>query len=151
MRPHLSINVRDLEKSVAFYSKVFGIAPQKVAPGYAKFDLKSPHLNFSMHEAESGRLPSRVNHFGIEVMTAEAVTTWQEHLNVLCIAIKTEEGTDCCYARQDKVWFEDPDGNAWEVFFVHEQLPVTGAEPPNQKMKVDKGKASACGPGSGCC
>ena len=27
-------------------------------------------------------------------------------------------GTDCCYARQDKAWVRDPDGNEWEVFVV---------------------------------
>ncbi|MBX3329683.1 MAG: hypothetical protein KF722_04720 [Nitrospira sp.] len=32
----------------------------------------------------------------------------------------------CCFARQDKLWFTDPDGNAWEIFTVHEQLEVTG-------------------------
>jgi hypothetical protein len=29
-----------------------------------------------------------------------------------------EEDTSCCYAVQDKVWVEDPDGNMWEVFVV---------------------------------
>ena len=76
----------------------------------------------------------------------------QKRFDSLEIETFAEEGTDCCYARQDKFWFQDPDGNSWEVFFVHEQLPVTGAEPPHQVKKVDKGKkASACGPGNGCC
>ncbi len=34
------------------------------------------------------------------------------------LVTKTEEDTSCCYALQDKVWVEDPDGNAWEVFVV---------------------------------
>ena len=50
MRAHLSINVRSLKKSVEFYSKVFGVKPQKKSETYAKFDLKEPSLNFSMHE-----------------------------------------------------------------------------------------------------
>jgi hypothetical protein len=28
--------------------------------------------------------------------------------------------TDCCYAVQDKTWVQDPDGNDWEVFVVHQ-------------------------------
>jgi hypothetical protein len=28
--------------------------------------------------------------------------------------------TDCCYAVQDKIWVQDPDGNNWEVFVVLE-------------------------------
>jgi hypothetical protein len=52
----------------------------------------------------------------------------------------TEDQTDCCYALQDKFWFQDPDGNSWEVFFVHKQLPVLGAEPPHLVLKTAKGK-----------
>jgi hypothetical protein len=26
--------------------------------------------------------------------------------------------TNCCYAKQDKTWVNDPDGNEWEVFVV---------------------------------
>ena len=34
----------------------------------------------------------------------------------------------CCYAKQDKTWARDPDGNEWEVFVVLENLaPETGS------------------------
>ena len=36
----------------------------------------------------------------------------------------TEENTACCYALQDKVWVEDPDGNSWEVFVVKGDVAV---------------------------
>ena len=42
MRPHLSLDVRDVSASVAFYQKVFGVAPQKQTTDYAKFDLSEP-------------------------------------------------------------------------------------------------------------
>lgn len=145
MRPHLSLNVTNLQKSIGFYSKVFGLKPQKQTAGYAKFDLKEPAFNFSMHEVSDRRLPSRVNHLGIEVMALEQVDDWKRRLEENQISVHTEENTDCCYARQDKVWFQDPDGNSWEVFFVHEQLPVEGAEPPTVKKSV------SCSPASGCC
>lgn len=152
MRAHLSINVKNLKKSVEFYSQVFGVNPQKQSETYAKFDLKEPSLNFSMHEVADGRTASKVNHLGIEVMTEGEIETWQKKFDALNIRTLSEEDTDCCYARQDKFWFQDPDGNSWEIFFVHEQLPVTGAEPPHQVKKVDKGqKVAACGPGTGCC
>jgi catechol 2,3-dioxygenase-like lactoylglutathione lyase family enzyme len=155
MRHHLSINVRNLKASVEFYSKVFGVKPQKQSETYAKFDLKEPSFNFSMHEVVDGRIASRVNHLGIEVMTEKEIEIWQQKFNELEIETVAEEGTDCCFAKQDKFWFQDPDGNSWEVFFVHEQLPVTGAEPPHQVKKVSKGQKGSCGPkqgvGSGCC
>lgn len=145
MRPHLSINVSNLNKSIEFYTRVFGVKPQKQTVGYAKFDLKEPALNFSMHEVSEKRVPSKVNHLGIEVTNVEHIANWQKHLDSQGIKVIPEENTDCCYARQDKIWFSDPDGNAWEVFFVHEQLPTTGAEPPV------KYKTSSCSPASGCC
>ncbi len=145
MRAHVSINVSNLNKSVEFYSRVFGVKPQKHTAEYAKFDLKEPQLNFSMHQVSEKRLPSRVNHLGIEVMDLKYVAEWKEKLEGQKIPVITEEETDCCYAKQDKVWFQDPDGNSWEVFFVHEQLSTSGAEPPKIKS------SASCSPASGCC
>jgi len=146
MRPHISINVKSIEKSVDFYRGIFGVEPQKRSSTYAKFDLKEPALNFAMHEAVDGRTLSQVNHLGIEVESAEEVTEWQKKLEAKNIATLAEEDTECCFARQDKFWFQDPDGNSWEVFFVHEQLPVVGAEPPRIVPKI-----SACSTASKCC
>jgi len=67
-----------------------------------------------------------VNHFGIEVPSLEEIASWKERLQQEGIIERVEENVACCYARQDKVWVSDPDGNAWEIFTVHEQLEVTG-------------------------
>jgi hypothetical protein len=32
--------------------------------------------------------------------------------------IAVEDGVECCYALQDKVWVSDPDGAPWEVYTV---------------------------------
>ena len=124
MRPHLSLDVRNVPASVAFYEKVFGVAPQKQTQDYAKFDLTEPALNFSL-VSSTGSLSS-VDHLGIEVESVEEISIWKEHLQEQGILERVEENTACCFARQDKLWFSDPDGNAWEVFTVHEQLPVEG-------------------------
>src|SRR5688572_27698328 len=103
MRAHISINVSDVEKSVEFYKKVFGLAPQKQTDNYAKFDLKEPALNFSM---QSGAQEiSRVSHFGIEVDSANEVMKWQKALTESGLVKLVESDTKCCFARQDKVWF----------------------------------------------
>ncbi len=124
MRPHLSLDVRDVSRSVAFYEKVFGVQPQKQTADYAKFDLHEPALNFSL-VSSTGKI-SEVNHLGIEVVDAEAVAAWEQRLREQGIADSVQENVTCCFARQDKVWFTDPDGNSWEVFTVHEQLAVEG-------------------------
>ncbi|MBC7539739.1 MAG: VOC family protein [Bacteriovorax sp.] len=141
MRAHLSINVKNVEESVKFYERVFGVKPLKVSSNYAKFDLKNPLLNFTMHSTE-GRELSRVNHFGIEVDSAESVVLWESLLTERGVLSNPEMNTECCFARQDKIWLQDPDENSWEIFYVHEQLPVV-----EQK--------SVCGPstasGKKCC
>jgi catechol 2,3-dioxygenase-like lactoylglutathione lyase family enzyme len=124
MRPHLSLDVRNVPASVEFYQKVFGVAPQKQTTDYAKFDLTEPALNFSL-VASTGKVSS-VNHLGVEVDSIADIAAWKERLQEKGILEKVEENIACCFARQDKLWFSDPDGNAWEVFIVHEQLDVTG-------------------------
>ena len=125
MRPHISLDVRDVPKSVAFYEKVFGVKPQKQVADYAKFDLKAPALNFSL--VSSTGAVSTVDHLGIEVETVEEIAEWKARLQEQGILEKVEEDIACCFARQDKLWFTDPDGNAWEIFTVHEQLAVAGS------------------------
>jgi catechol 2,3-dioxygenase-like lactoylglutathione lyase family enzyme len=124
MRPHLSLDVRNVPVSVEFYQRVFNVPPQKQAEDYAKFDLTEPALNFSL-VSSTGKV-SVVNHLGIEVRSTAEITAWKQRLQEDGILAKAEEDTACCFARQDKLWFTDPDGNAWEIFTVHEQLPVNG-------------------------
>lgn len=126
MRPHISVNVRDVRQSVDFYRRVFGTPPQKQTAQYAKFDLVRPPLNFSLVSA--GRHISRVNHLGIEVDSPAELARWETHLREQGLLDDVERATDCCFAVQDKLWFTDPDGNQWEVFLVLEQLPVHGDE-----------------------
>ena len=125
MRPHISLDVRDVAKSVAFYEKVFGVPPQKQTIDYAKFDLQAPALNFSL--VSSTGAVSAVDHLGIEVDSVDEIARWKGRLQNQGILQKVEENIACCFARQDKLWFADPDGNAWEIFTVHEQLAVAGS------------------------
>lgn len=136
MRAHLSLNVKDVTKSVEFYKKVFGVSPQKQTDNYAKFDLEAPALNFSMQSGS--KEVSRVSHLGIEVDSADDIAKWQKTLEERGLLGRPEMDTNCCYARQDKVWLTDPDGNELEIFFVHEQLPIT----------KEKASASTCCVGS---
>lgn len=123
MRAHVSLNVKNVPDSVEFYKKIFGVEPQKQTSTYAKFDLNTPSLNLAMQSGQ-GEV-SRVSHFGIEVDSADEVMQWQKKLTEAGLVKLVESDTKCCFARQDKVWISDPDGNSWEIFYVHEQLPVT--------------------------
>ena len=143
MRPHLSLDVQNVPASVEFYRKLFGIKPQKYTSDYAKFDLADPALNFSL-VSSTGRI-SAVDHLGIEVESTEEVAAWKTRLQNAGILARVEENVACCYARQDKVWFSDPDGNAWEVFTVHEQLSVEGPLANTGCCVPAHGGEGACG------
>lgn len=159
LKPHVSLNVSDIEASVAFYEKVFGVAVTKRRPGYAKFDLKAPSLNLSMVEAP--RTGLNASHFGVQVASSEDVAAAWTRFKQAGFKTRTEENTSCCYALQDKVWVEDPDGNEWEVFVVKGDTdemscdPTTGScvplgnpEPKAALSNAEEPKAKA---GGGCC
>ena len=122
LKPHLSLNVADVDTSVAFYEKVFDVPATKRRPGYAKFDLQTPSLNLSMVEAP--RSGVNASHFGIQVASTDDVARAAERFQRKGLATFAEENTACCYAVQDKVWVEDPDGNMWEVFVVKGDSPA---------------------------
>lgn len=50
LKAHLAINLRDVEQSIEFYKKLFGVEPSKVRTGYAKFNVENPPLNFTLNQ-----------------------------------------------------------------------------------------------------
>jgi hypothetical protein len=52
------------------------------------------------------------------VATADDVATATKRLSADGLATDTEDGVACCYAVQDKVWVEAPDGEPWEIYTV---------------------------------
>jgi len=126
LKPHVSLNVSNIDASVAFYEKTFGVVASKRRPGYAKFDLEAPSLNLTMSEAP--RTGVNASHFGIQVARSADVTEAKARFEAAGLSTFSEEDTACCYAVQDKVWVEDPDGNSWEVFVVKADAPVAKTE-----------------------
>ena len=108
LKPHVSLNVTDIEASVAFYEKAFGVPPVKRRPDYAKFDLSEPSLNLTMQQAP--RTGVNASHFGVQVASTADVEQAKQRFERLGLATFTEDNVSCCYAVQDKVWVEDPDG-----------------------------------------
>lgn len=115
LRPHLALTVTDVERAIPFYEALFGTAPEKVRPGYAKFAVAEPALNFTLNEGERAGLGA-FNHAGIQVAATADVLAARERLAAAGLDIVDERETTCCYALQDKLWVRDPDGTPWEVF-----------------------------------
>jgi catechol 2,3-dioxygenase-like lactoylglutathione lyase family enzyme len=147
LKPHVSLNVSNIDASVSLYEKVFQMPATKRRPGYAKFDLLAPNLNLTMQEAP--RTGINASHFGVQVASSEDVAAARTRFKEAGLKTLSEDNTECCYALQDKVWVEDPDGNSWEVFVVKADAPVT-------EKKKSLSQAGCCvpkvdGDGSVCC
>jgi catechol 2,3-dioxygenase-like lactoylglutathione lyase family enzyme len=129
-KTHVAIQVRDVNASIDFYRKLFGMGPCKVQTGYAKFAVADPPLNFTLNAgAPVGQ--SHLSHLGIQVESTAEVMSMREAWMQRGLTPRDEMQTECCYALQDKTWVRDPDGNEWEVFVVlKDNLPE---KPPEEK------------------
>lgn len=130
-RVHVAINVTSVERSLPFYTTLFGQEPAKVRPGYAKFEVANPPVNFTLNETPGMTAGGTLSHLGIQVKSTVDVVAAKTRFQVAGLATFDEENVTCCYAVQDKVWVHDPDGNEWEVFVVLEaDAPVHSANRP---------------------
>jgi catechol 2,3-dioxygenase-like lactoylglutathione lyase family enzyme len=119
LKAHLAINVSNVDESIEFYKKMLGIDPSKVRTGYAKFDVQNPPLNLTLNQVPfTGR--GALSHLGIQVASTDDVLAQRERWAEAGLVTRDEMQTNCCYAKQDKTWVQDPDGNEWEVFVVLE-------------------------------
>src|SRR5688500_1425896 len=128
-RVQLALNVTDLDDAIGFYSKLFGTTPAKVRPGYANFAVAEPPLKLVLiaGNGEGGTL----NHLGVEVESTDEVGATQRRLADEGLPTATEDEVSCCYAVQDKVWVDAPDGEPWEIYTV-----LADAEHPAGQLRT---------------
>ena len=126
-RIQLALNVKDIDAAVNFYSKLFGTEPAKRRPGYANFAIAQPPLKLVL--IENPAAAGTMNHLGVEVETPSKVADAIDRLQRSDLETKIESQTTCCYAVQDKVWVDDPDGAAWEVYTVLADARVRDQKP----------------------
>ncbi|GAB1640565.1 ArsI/CadI family heavy metal resistance metalloenzyme [Krasilnikovia sp. MM14-A1259] len=131
-RVQLALRVSDLEASVAFYEKLFGVGAAKRRPGYANFAITEPPLKLVLIEGETDQ-PTVMDHLGVEVFSTDEVTAATQRLTESGLVTLTEDNTECCYALQDKVWVRGPGDEPWEVYVVK-----------GDAGKLDKDAASVC-------
>jgi catechol 2,3-dioxygenase-like lactoylglutathione lyase family enzyme len=137
-RVQLALNVSDLDAAVDFYSKLFGAEPAKRRAGYANFAIAEPPLKLVL--IEGAGTPGSMNHLGVEVESSELVGQAQARLSGQGLATATEENVSCCFAVQDKVWVDAPDGEPWEIYTV-----LADAEmPPGELRAVEPDDAMCC-------
>lgn len=147
---HVSLYVSEMDRTVAFYEKLFAQSADKVKPGYAKFMLDDPALVISFVENKD-KVKSNFGHLGIQLQKEDQVISHLDRLKTDGIAAKEEMGVSCCYAKQDKFWVADPDGHQWEYYYFHEDVEFNDPHYAATDNGAPQEDAPVCTPGSGCC
>ncbi|MET8262222.1 ArsI/CadI family heavy metal resistance metalloenzyme [Micromonospora sp. NPDC005205] len=149
-RVQLALRVSDLEGSVAFYSKLFGVEPAKRCPGYANFAVENPPLKLVLLKGEADQ-PTVMDHLGVEVASTDDVNAATKRLTDSGLITLEENNTECCYALQDKVWVHGPGNEPWEVYTVKADSPQldkatdsTCCTPAAETEPASNGAASSC-------
>ena len=96
--------------------------------GFANFAISDPPLKLVLIEDSSTRGHGTVgalNHLGVEVEGSEDVGSAAGRLRRMGFETHVQEQTTCCFAVQDKVWVNDPDGAPWEFYTVLADAPAT--------------------------
>ncbi len=120
-RFHVHVHVADLDKSIGFYSTMFGAAPARVEADYAKWMLDDPALNFAISTRGGA---AGIDHLGLQTDDPAELATLKARAAAAGAALLDEGQTTCCYARSEKHWVTDPTGIAWEHFHTLQNIPV---------------------------
>jgi catechol 2,3-dioxygenase-like lactoylglutathione lyase family enzyme len=138
-RVQLALNVSNLDEAIAFYTKLFGTEAAKVRPGYANFAIADPPLKLVL--IEGAVTADRLNHLGVEVASTDEVAAAQRRFVAEGMSVAVEDEVACCFAVQDKVWVDGPDGEPWEFYTVLADV----------EMPVGQLRAAAPGDDAMCC
>ena len=135
---HVVIKVRDLKRSVAFYSGVLGLRVSDVYPDtMMKGGMVFLRCNTDHHclalvgGAESESAASELHHFAFEVATLDEVLRAREHLRRSGVKIDFEgrRRAGC----QVAVEFRDPDNHSLEIYWCVDQVGGDGrVRPPGE-------------------
>jgi len=131
-RLHMHVGVADLDKSIGFYSVLFGSEPSVTKPDYAKWMLEDPRVNFAISLRDGAT--KGVEHVGIQVEDKAELDEVYERLQKADRPVFEEGETTCCYAQSEKSWIADPDGVVWEAFLTEGDSVTYGGSPDLQHV-----------------
>ena len=145
-RFHVHLHVDDIERSVRFYTTLFGVKPTKHKPDYAKWMLDDPRVNFAISKVEDH---VGLSHLGLQVDDEEALKEVSEHARDASGEILVERRVHCGYAIGNKTWVNDPQAVRWENFHTYNDDMKTfgcGAEEAWRENKTGKrmGLGTSC-------
>jgi catechol 2,3-dioxygenase-like lactoylglutathione lyase family enzyme len=107
---HVALNVRDVRKSLEFYSSILGMELEWM-PDDDNAYLTSGSDNLALHKLPAGAEPGQaqtLHHIGFVVRTPEDVDAWAERIRGYGVPLAAEPKTHRDGARS--FYFHDPDG-----------------------------------------
>lgn len=141
-RFHVHVGVSDVDKSIAFYSSLFGSEPSVVKADYAKWMLDDPRINFAISVREDA--VKGIEHVGLQVEDRQELKEVYGRLRAADRPMLEEGATTCCYAQSEKSWIADPDGVVWEAFLTEGESTVYGGNPDLDQLASANAANSAC-------
>ena len=145
---HVVLKVRDLERSVEFYTKVLGFKvsdayPDSMIPGRMVFMRCNPdHHGIALvggatREAEGAEM----HHLAFEVATIDEVLRARDHLRQHDVPIEFDGRRRA--GAQVAVEFRDPDNHMLEIFWGLDQVGSDGRVRPPEEWREEMSIESA--------
>jgi len=141
-RLHVHVAVDDLPRSVGFYSALFAAQPAVLKPDYANWLLDDPRVNFAI--STRGRRAG-LDHLGIQVEDKAELNEIYARLHQAGGDVVAQGQTNCCYAKSEKSWIDDPAGISWETFLTTGESTDYGDGSGERIARVAQEKA-CCAP-----
>ena len=143
-RVQLALNVSDLDAAVDFYSKLFATEPAKRRPGYANFAIAEPPLKLVLIEGTGAARhpqPPRASR-------SRPPTRWRPPppgCRARAWPPPPRTRSSCCFAVQDKVWVDAPDGEPWEIYTVLADVEMPAGAAAHRRRRATTPCAAAVG------
>ena len=139
---HVVLMVEDLQRSLAFYTKVMGfrvsdVYPDSMMPGKMVF-MRCAADHHGIALVGGGKSPSghgELHHLAFEVSSLDEVLLAREHLKKYDVPIDFEGRRRA--GAQIAIEFSDPDGHRLEIYWGLDQVGADGrVRPPEEWREV---------------
>jgi predicted enzyme related to lactoylglutathione lyase len=147
-RMHVHVAVDDLAAAMKFYAALFAAEPSVVKRDYAKWMLDDPRVNFAISARGRAR---GLDHLGIQVETKDELNEVNARLQQAGGQVVEQGQTNCCYARSEKSWIDDPAGIAWETFLTFGETTDYGDGSSEREARIAKAAENTTDKTKACC